>query len=715
MAIIFERQAMTSKNYPFAIHHFMKLSALFACIGLSACSTIGIETKDTATLLLAERSNIVTGKNISNSSAGTLLNAGIKEDECFDDFNKCITEVNDSIFPATNTHSLSQLAVMAELHYTQSKNITKSKACKVYFSKDKTIQLNTSKSNGSATNKDACINNYQSQLIKSINYSYAYLFYNDLNSIKPQSHLPNERDIQTLDIYNGASTELISYLYDNQQKNKVDTAGKKITTKMGETKVVIHLPNNPQTAKQYSQINKLTPTVNIQLKGLNSISKQAGVGVNYVAKLNGRYQDTLQNRLQNDDENPNVKKDLTDPNSRIFATGNILITAVTQPTGNTQKQVLSSKQLNIYLYDPYQKPSTNILGAKYPLTANFSASYGSWIEENQLEEVTYLNLLSQRGQQTLPYLFMLEPYNPNKQVIIMLHGLASSPITWVTLTNDIFNDEALREHFQVWQVFYPTNMPMLENRYQIQTLIETAYQNVGANRTTAAGNNSVLIGHSMGGVISRLMLSNNDLTKGLTELNDIPLNNNAARNASNDLFNSYQQPNQLLNRFKLNAIPQVDTAVFIAAPHRGTEFADLWFTRALRKIISMPVALSNILDNEAGEELAKTPLGSLFLQNGASQLSDESAFMQLTDNVDIAGDVTYHSIMGKLDNDLINRLELIETDQGSDGIVPYKSSHLEGAKSETILAGSHNIHTNPKTILQLRKILHEHMAKHPIK
>lgn len=48
----------------------------------------------------------------------------------------------------------------------------------------------------------------------------------------------------------------------------------------------------------------------------------------------------------------------------------------------------------------------------------------------------------------------------------------------------------------------------------------------------------------------------------------------------------------------------------------------------------------------------------------------------------------------------------------SDGIVPYDSSHLDGAVSETVVTGGHNIHENPKTILQLRKILHEHLARH---
>ncbi len=44
----------------------------------------------------------------------------------------------------------------------------------------------------------------------------------------------------------------------------------------------------------------------------------------------------------------------------------------------------------------------------------------------------------------MPHLYMLEPYNPNKKVIGFIHGLASSPEAWVSLTNDIMGDQELR-------------------------------------------------------------------------------------------------------------------------------------------------------------------------------------------------------------------------------------------------------------------------------
>ena len=81
----------------------------------------------------------------------------------------------------------------------------------------------------------------------------------------------------------------------------------------------------------------------------------------------------------------------------------------------------------------------------------------------------------------MPHLFMLEPYNPNKKVLVLIHGLASSPEAWIRLTNDIMGDPVLRENFQVWQVFYSTNMPILESRFQINALLQQGFARISNN------------------------------------------------------------------------------------------------------------------------------------------------------------------------------------------------------------------------------------------
>ena len=48
----------------------------------------------------------------------------------------------------------------------------------------------------------------------------------------------------------------------------------------------------------------------------------------------------------------------------------------------------------------------------------------------------------------------------------------------------------------------------------------------------------------------------------------------------------------------------------------------------------------------------------------------------------------------------------------TDGIVPYKSAHLGHAVSEKILHGGHSIQETPEAVLELRRILRQHLVDH---
>ncbi|RIW60151.1 alpha/beta hydrolase, partial [Acinetobacter baumannii] len=65
----------------------------------------------------------------------------------------------------------------------------------------------------------------------------------------------------------------------------------------------------------------------------------------------------------------------------------------------------------------------------------------------------------------------------------------------------------------------------------------------------------------------------------------------------------------------------------------------------------------------------------------------------------------FHSIMG-------NITKSDDPNVITDGIVPYKSAHLEGAKSEKVLPGGHSIQLTPQAVLELRRILREHLVEH---
>ncbi len=204
---------------------------------------------------------------------------------------------------------------------------------------------------------------------------------------------------------------------------------------------------------------------------------------------------------------------------------------------------------------------------------------------------------------------------------------------------------------------------------------------------------AVLIGHSMGGIISRLLVSDADLVKPAVAL----LNNSRANKYKNDpLFKS---------RLQMNHVPNFSRAIFLASPHRGTEFADRWFTLAARKIIKLPGAFLGALADTVQDGNLKNfgkEVGNGLIQNGPSDLSNNSKFTEITKNVIPYKGFKYHSIIGN--NTLSDDLNII-----SDDIVPYSSAHLDGAISEKIIKGGHSIQETPEAVLELRRVLKLHL------
>jgi hypothetical protein len=81
--------------------------------------------------------------------------------------------------------------------------------------------------------------------------------------------------------------------------------------------------------------------------------------------------------------------------------------------------------------------------------------------------------------------------------------------------------------------------------------------------------------------------------------------------------------------------------------------------------------------------------------------------MNMTQAIQPVQGLAYHSIIGN-----ITRHQ--EPDKMTDGIVPYSSSHLSGAISEKVIQGGHSIQEQPEAILELRRILKQHMQLYPL-
>ena len=103
---------------------------------------------------------------------------------------------------------------------------------------------------------------------------------------------------------------------------------------------------------------------------------------------------------------------------------------------------------------------------------------------------------------------MLEPYQPGKIPVLMIHGLWSSPITWMEMFNDLRGDPDLRSQYQFWFYLYPTGQPFWRSATQLREDLADVRKTVDPTRHEAALDQMVLVGHSMGGLVANMQIVN---------------------------------------------------------------------------------------------------------------------------------------------------------------------------------------------------------------
>ena len=639
---------------------------------LSGCQVVSVKNQSLNVTITNERESILTRDKLSEASLNVLSMTGREAKICSEQPEECVSELKQ--IPQIQDEQL--LSTASELYLAKALSLEKSSACKV------SILAKTQSEEKQALQKQnyqSCLDQQLGMLDKSIRYSYAYMFSTKRG---PQDRIFDNRQVQLRDFYNQAIAKLVNSY---RLRHGPSEVGNQI--KVGQSIYRINYDNYPLLKNR--QVEQLMSTYNMNFSGLRSITRRDGFGSEFLIVLPPEHNDTSPEKAKyivdplhyqyTNGRNPNIH------NARYLAA---TITAQPRSASNID-EILNNPEFEISAYDPYKFESAKIAGKSYPLAANFSAPYGLWLAQNNLGKAAYLSLIDRDARLTMPHLYMLEPYNPNKKVVVLVHGLASSPEAWIRLTNDVMGDPVLREHYQVWQVFYSTNMPILESRFQIYAIIQQSFNLVDSK--APAKKDAVLVGHSMGGIIARLLVSDADLTPAAMKL----LPNRRVQQFKNDpLFKS---------RLDIQPIPNFSRAIFLAAPHRGTEFADRWFTLAARKVIRLPGAFLGALtdviqssDPDLQEFIKDVDNG--LIQNGPSDLSKNSNFTRLTKNVVPYKGMKFHSIMGNATKS--DDLNII-----TDDVVPYTSAHLDGALSEKIIKGGHSIQETPEAVLELRRIL----------
>jgi pimeloyl-ACP methyl ester carboxylesterase len=281
----------------------------------------------------------------------------------------------------------------------------------------------------------------------------------------------------------------------------------------------------------------------------------------------------------------------------------------------------------------------------------------------------------------------LQPYDPNKTVVLVIHGLMDTPATWAPMLNHLRGDPEIRRHYQFWFYSYPSGYPYPYSAAILRRELDAVEKRFALRKPM------VLIGHSMGGMISRLMITDSADTLWLKMFGkppeQVPLSAN-----SRELFTE---------SFIFRHRPEVGRVIFIAAPHQGSDLARNWLGRIGSSLVKAPTTLTNV--GKEAMNLATLDAGAMKLSripNSVDTLSPNNRFVKNVSAIPITPGIPYHTICGDRGRG--------DAPKSSDGIVPYWSSHLDGAQSELVVPSSHSAHQNPQAIEEVRRILKLHIA-----
>jgi pimeloyl-ACP methyl ester carboxylesterase len=290
-------------------------------------------------------------------------------------------------------------------------------------------------------------------------------------------------------------------------------------------------------------------------------------------------------------------------------------------------------------------------------------------------------------------LYHLEPHNDDRIPIVLVHGLMSDIRTWLQLINTLQSDPELRKHYRFMGFSYSSGNPIFISAMQLRQALELEREKLQKDgRNLENFDRMVLIGHSMGGLLSRMMISTS---------NDELLCNFVGKDIYETVIDHQDEEFRKIMIFE--PLPPVKRVIFIAVPHRGSELAQsivgktaAYFIKIPKSLIDFNTKLFQKLVNMPSAK--KTDVGQF---NGIDNLSPDGTALKLLNAMPISPDVPYHSIIG-------NRRRQ-NTPGGSDGIVSYSSSHLDGAVSEIVVQSGHSVQQNPLAIQEIKRILKEHL------
>jgi hypothetical protein len=264
------------------------------------------------------------------------------------------------------------------------------------------------------------------------------------------------------------------------------------------------------------------------------------------------------------------------------------------------------------------------------------------------------------------------------------------------MLNEILNDRELWNRYQIWLFTYNTGNPILYSGGILTQGLRSVVQQLDPSGQDEALRKMVVIGHSQGGLLTKLTAIDSG-DRFWDRLFNVPI----------DQIDVSSDTRELLRRSLFyKPLPFVHRVVFISTPHQGSHFTGGYISELLRRLISLPGTLLSPLQEvfQRSPEAVTTNAMGGEVPRSTDNMSPESPFIKTFSSIPIAPGVIAHSIIAVANPEDPKA-------EWDDGVVPYKSAHIDGVASELVVHSGHSAQESPLGIEEVRRILLENLKE----
>ncbi len=498
-------------------------------------------------------------------------------------------------------------------------------------------------------------------------YTYAFLFPQD-----PDGR-PDELDPRTrlaADLYNRA----ITTAFRSRDRHAVDLAPATYPLPFGEIEVSMD-PRSLDWGDR--RLVDFVPVAELKVRGMRNRYRRAGVGAPLAARAVPR-------------ADVDLEESLIAPRARVAAT-------VLLRLDNVHSGIVSGRIrgiLELYTADNYE--TTRLDGRTVPLEVEETATIAAQLADSPMWKRELWGFLgrAETGDR-LPILVSLTPYRRGRIPVVFVHGTASSPGRWADMVNDLLADPWIRRRCQFWFFMYDTGNPIAYSGMLLREKLTDVVSRLDPNGQDTCLRQMVVLGHSQGGLLTKLTAVDTG-SRLWNAIGRVPL----AEVPASEEFR-----NLLARALFVKPLPFVRRLVFVATPHRGSFRTGALVNGLVRRMVRLPESLVSMshhtLTQGSGAFYAARTIASL--PTAAENMTPGNPFLEGLAAIPVADGVPYHSIIAVKGAG--------PAEEGNDGVVAYRSAHVDGAASELVVRSSHSTQSEPATVQEVRRILHLHGAE----